>query len=269
MTFNFALAQDKHNKTWYKSRLFFVFLVFVGCRSKLDVETKQGDPLPEAAKAIAQPETVVKEQVKAEKATKTHDAQEIKDKVSAFGGRKYFQSRDTISFVIERSLVDGASGFSVLNVTGLSEDKEDQAPAIIENQKIPANLTDVNMQDFLLLEDGYYVKAKAPSTFVVNLLANHQKARKNLKYGKNKLKIVVLDEQNPRFSYIEIFVKDFMIMGSIHASFANKQQVIQDSTQKFQFEGWLNTGSPVSVRDSTGKTILTSGSVFNMIRSFD
>ena len=82
----------------------------------------------------------------------------------------------------------------------------------------------------------------------------------------NKLRLEVDDVQQPRFSTLELTLRDFEVFGMAITAFPNNVQVAVG--QGFQFQGWVNVLSPAiaEVKDDTGKVTskLVHG-VFNMV----
>lgn len=217
---------------------FVMALVLMGCRSKLDVETKSGAPLTESKE---DPNAVVTQ-----------------------GGKFHFQIRDTIKISLSKAFIDGAETLDIYNVTGVSPENEADAPLVIKDYAIPQNML---AGDQWPEGQGFQMAPKGDAV-VLNIFPQDSDARRNLLPGKNRLKISVDDEINPRYTYIDITIHRLGNFEFSQMAFQGKSQRAQAVNSKGSYlEGWMNTVSPHRVKDSTGQTTLTVG-FYNMMHSF-
>ena len=184
---------------------------------------------------------------------------EEKDAVHLKDEQTYFQTRDTISFAIDKAVIDGAAKFEVLNVTDAGGD---DSKAIVV---IPP--TDVFYGEHT---GGFGLADTSDDKATITLYpsqpqwqgkffyAGHDPANKKT----NKLKVVALDDMNPRYSYVELTLDDFDVFGLAMTSFVTNTQVA--SGDGFQFQGWLSVLSTPSVTTDDGSSTLTNG-IFNIV----
>jgi len=241
--------------------VFFVVLVAgIACRSKLDVETKTGAPLPEVAKA----QTDTGGGSNPGPGSIKPKAIEQMAKVSGQGGRIYFQSRDTVTLVIDRSLLGDASSFSVYNVTGLAQDQEDLGPLVIKDHPIPAQLSLTTTAD-----QGYLTRSQGKDYVVVTLFSVDSVARKALQFGVNKLKVVANEDAQMQFTYVNIVIRDFTLFAPTTMGFQRHVQLATTADPSLgRFEGWGTVvGAPV-VTEPSEQRQLTTG-FFDMLRSME
>ncbi len=250
---------------------FVMALVLMGCRSKLDVETKSGAPLTSPAvpgelpKLEKPKDPATGETPKAPpKVDESHESKEDPNAVVTQGGKFHFQIRDTIKISLSKAFIDGAETLDIYNVTGVSPENEADAPLVIKDYAIPQNML---AGDQWPEGQGFQMAPKGDAV-VLNIFPQDSDARRNLLPGKNRLKISVDDEINPRYTYIDITIHRLGNFEFSQMAFQGKSQRAQAVNSKGSYlEGWMNTVSPHRVKDSTGQTTLTVG-FYNMMHSF-
>jgi hypothetical protein len=245
-------------------------LAVMGCRSKLDVETKSGAPLTSPAvpgelpKLEKPKDPATAEAPKANpKGDESHDSKEDPNAVVTQGGKFHFQIRDTIRIALSKAFIDGAETLDIYNVTGLSADNEANAPLMIKDYPLPQNML---AGDHWPQGQGYQMAPKG-DVVNVNIFAQDSQARRTLLPGKNRLKISVDDDINPRFTYINIWIHSFGRFEFSQIAFPGKSQRAAAANGKGGFlESWINMVAPATVKDPTGQTSLTVG-LYNMMHS--
>jgi len=219
------------------------------CQAKLDVEVKKGAPLPSAGQAnVPQlPSAMV-------------DADLALRRI-----RKVYQSRQPIYVRLAPTFLGNATTISVRNVTDAAQDREDEAPAWLENQSVPAlgsSQTSPGLPGMKMWRDQTGLDIRVPSISAqVKLDSGFQGA---LKYGKNRLKVVAADAGEERVTYLTLTIRDFDIMGPAMTSFAdnpNEQVATMMGADGYQFQGWVNAVSPplVATGEGTDQREITVG----------
>lgn len=235
-------------------------LILTSCRSKLDVETKSGAPV--ASPAV--PAELPKLEPPKKTAGESKGPKKDPNAVVSEGGKFTFQVRDTVKIFLSKAFVEGASTLDIYNVTNFTEENEASAPLIVENYPIPLNL----YLDELLLDGEGFQMTTQKDAIVLNIFSQDSKARRALNKGLNRLKIVVDDATNPRYTYVEIIINGVSHFEFAYAGFANNVQRAAAVNSNTHFlEGWINLIAPVSVKDSSGQTSLTVG-LNNMMHSY-
>ncbi len=225
------------------------------CRSKLDVKSKDGGPMPatETPADVPPPEDPGPAPVTDPDPVDPPQKKEVKDVMALKGGKLYFQTRDTITIEIQKAVIEGAPTFSLINVTNSGDD--DSKAIEIVKEAVPA----------FGLHGGFGLAELQGDKIQLQFYPGDAQWKGKFVYGKNKLKVVANDEDNPRFATIELWLQDFDVFGVAVTSFANNVQVAKvDGPNGYQFQGWVNVLSPPTVLASDNSTTLTHG-LFNMV----
>ena len=243
-----------------------VCFAVVGCRSKIDVQVKSGAPIPLTSKPSTDPGNPPP-------GTVAPTAGVQQDPVKALLPVKVeYQSREILRLRLTNSFLGSASSISVLNVTGLTTEAENDGPALLRDTEIPVALALTGSSEikFFELTDLPGVSfARDAAGLVISITPTAFEIRKLVKYGLNKLKIIANDPFEPRFTYATLTVKDFDVFGPAMVGFEGPnapQTAVLDGPNGYQFQGWLNVVSPPVVTLSTenGGSSLTHG-VFNIM----
>lgn len=236
------------------------------CRSKLDVKSKEGAKDP-AVDTPPEPEPDPVVDPKPEPPAPVKPV-EKKDALALKGGKVYFQTRDTITIEIKKEVIEGAPSFTVLNITNSGND-DTKAVKIVEEQTPSFGLY-----------GGFGLAEVSGGKVQLQFYPGDPQWKGKFFYGRytdgngkshvkpNRIKVVANDEDNPRYSIIELYLSDFEIFDVAMTSFATNVQVAKvDGPAGYQFQGWLNvlssptTGATVTASDGSK---LTTG-MFNMM----
>lgn len=232
-----------------------------GCRAKIDVQTKSGGPpIPETSVPTATKQTTGV----------------LQDPASVLlPVKQVYQSREVFRIRVSKAMIGSSSSLSLLNVTGFSPENEGNAPVILDQSAIPASLgltSDENgntLGAFDLNGSRNATLTRDSEGVVISILPTSSDIRKLFKYGVNKLKIVVIDPVEDRYTYATITLKDFNVLGPAMAHFegANAGPVAK-AADGSQFQGWVNVVSPpvVSVKEGAAIKGSLAHGVFNMIQ---
>lgn len=214
-------------------------LLVAGCRSKLDVKTEKGAPLPTIADES--PEPAVPELPPGPDPSLEPPAPTEKDGgVFLQDQRAVFQTRETIKIRVSADVVAGAETFSLLNVTG----GEDDPITILDHEPVPDGMS--------LLGGGFSLTPVLEGDdMVLSFYPGRPDWRGKFHYGLNKLKLVAHDDANPRFSYVQLTLRDFVVFGGM----LTLGDVSDQASAGFQ--GWLTVVGAPTV--SAGGTTLSTG----------
>jgi hypothetical protein len=232
-----------------------------GCRAKIDVQTKSGGPpITEAPVPVATKQTTG---VLQDPATALLPVKQV------------YQSREVVRIRVSQAMIGSSSSLSLLNVTGISPENEGNAPVILDQVSVPATLgltSDEygNTLGALDLNGSRSVTLTRDSEgVVISIMPTNSDIRKMFKYGVNKLKIIVIDPIEDRFTYATITLKDFNVLGPAMAHFEGPNAgPVAKAADGSQFQGWVNMVSPPVVTVKEGNAIKGSlaNGVFNMIQ---
>lgn len=225
------------------------------CRSKLDVKSKDGGPMPatDTPPETPPPEDPGPAPVDDPEPPTPPVPAEIKDVMALKGGKLYFQTRDTITIEIKKAVIEGAPTFSLINVTNSGED--DTKAIEIVKEAVPS----------FGLHGGFGLAEVQGDKIQLQFYPGDGQWKGKFLYGKNKIKVVANDEANPRYATIELWLQDFDVFGVAVTSFANNVQVAKvDGPAGYQFQGWVNVLSPPTVATADKQSVLTNG-MFNMV----
>ncbi len=243
-----------YQNAWGLAAALALGLFSQACRSKLDVKSKDGGPMPatETPPVDVPPEEEPAPTTDPDPVTPPVPVEQ-KDVMALKGGKLYFQTRDTITIEINRKVIEGAPSFSLINVTNSGND-DTKAIKIVE-EEVPA----------FGLHGGFGLAEVNGNAIQLQFYPGDAQWKGKFLYGKNKLKVIANDEDNPRFATIELFLQDFDVFGVAVTSFANNVQVAKlDGPAGYQFQGWVNVLSPPTVATADNKSVLTNG-IFNMV----
>lgn len=267
------MVRRQDNSTWIV--VLGVALASVACRSKLDVKatgsTKPAVVCPEGQELSGDPATSQQaqcvpiptvqppetgggggpdEQPPVEPPVVPPTPQELANMLQFAGNKTHFQTRDIITLRVPKSLFDGGSRYHIENVTRVADGDD---PVTLQQEDIEADNSTLRNNYFpdrqmaLVAQENHYVFAFFPgdSAWAGRFF-----------YGKNKLKVSVDDNINPRFSMIEFTLRDFPVFGMEAASFASNVQVSKG--QNFQYQGWVNVLSPavVTVKNTANDSVV-------------
>lgn len=254
-----------HGTTAFAS-IGLVLVAAWGCRSKIDVHTRAGSGMPIESKPSTDPLA----------STLPGDggagpSQVKKDAAKALIPVKtVYQSREVVRVKLSNELIGGALSLSIYNVTGFAEETEADAPALVQDAPIPANLSLADGPMQLADISGIEVVRNAEG-IIVSILPSAKDIRRLLRYGENKLKIAAHDPFEVRFTYTTVTLQDFDVFGPTMVGIPGEgvsQGGGQDASQGSQFQGWLNVVNPpvVSSMDEGNNVTgyLTHG-VFNIM----
>jgi len=169
-------------------------------------------------------------------------------------------------------MIGGATNLSVLNVTGFAPETEANAPVILDQALIPAVLgltTSGDHDSFELTGASSITLTRDAGGLVIAIQPSNSDMRKLFKYGVNKLKIVVIDPVEDRFTYATITLRDFDAIGPTMAHFAGPNSgPVATADDGSRFQGWVNVVSPPVVFVKEGSDIKGSlaHGVFNIIQ---
>ena len=213
-------------------------LVAVGCRSKIDVKAQN---TPAKAAAVAGTATAPAKPV------------EKKDAVQIEGVRSTFQSREQVVLDIDRTVIDGAPSFTVLNITKSGTD--DSKALVMAKEVVPK----------FGLDDGFELAESANGKAVMRFPASGATAdgKPLFFYGANLIKIVANDTVHPRYSVVTVTVADFTVFGVATTAFSSNIAISATSTGKF--EGWVNILKPGVVTTTAAGGGTLSAGFSNMI----
>lgn len=226
----------------YRSALviFVVGAALIGCRSKLDVQTKAGAPVagtagqppPPGDQPPVNPPNVDPPNVVPEQPGLTQT--EIANALALRGGRRFFQSRETIVLEINKAVFDGADTWQLVNMDEADPDDDSKATMVMEGV-VPEGLG-------LKEPDGFALVAAADDRMVI-VMPPGSDARQKIRFGTNPLRIRT---NNGNYTETEIVQKDFDVFGVAIASFANGQQVAVVEGG-YQFQGSVDLVGPAVV----------------------
>lgn len=169
-----------------------------------------------------------------------------------FDGKKtHFQSRDIITLRVPKTMFEGASRYQIENIT---READDQEPVILQDEAIEAETPTLRSNYYadrrmaLVAQEDHYVFAFFPGQ---GAWAGR------FFYGKNKLRLSVDDNVNPRYSLIEFTLRDFPVFGMEASSFAGNVQVSKGAS--YQYQGWVSVLSPAVV------SVTNAGNVVNKL----
>ena len=232
----------------------------LGCRAKIDVQTKSGgpanldSPLPPAGPV-----------------KRSAAVQQEPDKV-LLPVKQVYQSREVLRIRVSKDMIAGATNVSLLNVTGFTAETEDNAPVVLDNAAMPTGLglTSAYDGEGLGLAGISNVKLTLDSEgLVISIMPSQSEIRKLIKYGVNKLKILVITPTEDRYTYATVTLRDFDVLGPLMAHFVGEDGApVGRAADGSQFQGWLNVVSSPVVAAKEGDAIkgtLAHG-VFNMIQ---
>ena len=238
----------------------------LGCRAKIDVQTKSGGP------AIAEtplPPAGAPPPVKRASGV-------LQDPGTALlPVKQVYQSREVLRIRVSKAMIGSSTSLSLLNVTGFSAENEGNAPVILDKATVPASLgltSDENGETFDVFDlngSRGVTLTRDTEGVVISIMPSNSDIRKLFKYGVNKLKIIVIDPVEDRFTYATITLKDFNVLGPAMAHFVGTNAgPVGKAADGSQFQGWVNMVSPpvVSVKEGTAIKGSLAHGVFNMIQ---
>jgi len=232
----------------------------MGCRAKMEVQTKSGGPAVQDTPLP--PAGPVK---------RTSAVQQEPDKV-LLPVKKVYQSREVLRIRVSKEMIGSATNVSVLNVTGITTENEGNAPVVLDQAPIPASLGLTSSDEFgsfdLTASNSMSLTRDAEG-LVISIMPTNSDIRKQFKYGVNKLKIVVIDPVEYRFTYATITLKDFSALGPVMAHFANPNTgPVGKAADGSQLQGWLNVVSPpvVLLKEGTVVQGTLANGVYNIIQ---
>jgi len=239
---------------------FSLVLSAVGCRAKMEVQTKSGGPA--ALNTPLPPAGPVK-----------RTSAVLQDPNTALLPiKKVYQSREVLRIRVSNDLIGAATNLSMLNVTGFGSEDEGNAPTVLDQAPLPTGLgltTAGELGGFDLTAANSVTLTRDADGIVISILPTPSDMRKLFKYGVNKLKIIAIDPVEDRFTYTTITLKDFDIMGPLMAHFSDPNAgPVAKAEDGSQFQGWVNVVSPPVVMIKEGdafKGSLANG-VFNAIQ---
>lgn len=248
------------NRTKKLARWTIIFPLYlasalIGCRSKLDVETKSGAPvsqpaIPEQLPKLDPPKTDAPPVAKKDGPVK----EELFGNAQAV--RSHYFVKDTIEIALTKELLEGASHLDIFNVTKVGDPSKEDGVALFKDYEVPDNL------DVWPPGKGFIIENKG--SIRLKLFQTNAEIRKNLFTGKNKLKVVARDGDNQRSTFIEVVIVNSKFFEFSNLSFGQGKSYVSSSTKGQVLEAWLNPVDKPVVKDSTGKFTLTVGPINQM-----
>jgi hypothetical protein len=243
-----------------------LIVLTLGCRSKLDVETKSGAPLSQPAVPPELPKLETQNPGSGPTGGNTGTGKSGPTIEEASGAaeltRQYFFAKDTIEIEIKRELIENARYLDVFNITRVNDPEVDRGLSLMENYEIPDNV-DLPWPH----GKGFVIENKG--AIRIRFFQTHPEMRKKLFAGKNRIKLVARDGESLKTTEIELIIVSSKFFEFSNLVFIGGKPYGEASTPqgKFVLEGWFNTVDKVSVKDSTGKFTLMVGSM-NQMHSF-
>jgi len=212
-------------------------MIFGGCRSKIDVETKTGALITQPAIPNAIPQPAKVEEVAG----------------IAPAPRKFYSMRESLEIRLKKDFLEGADFLDILNLGGIHGSSAGGGVALVKDYPLPdrwdQEWPQVNGVTFTVND-----------TVVIRLFQGHTELRRKLWAGKNRLKVISRSGNSQRTTEIELVILKSAYFEFSDLVFVGNKPYGQSATAKnVHLEGWLNRYGQSTVKSSGSQSTLTVG----------